>query len=71
MAGDGDRGSASVSERGREPRGREPEWLRAERAHDDDPVVADDTLARMFDASADRNADRVAQRSRAESTIAR
>jgi len=37
------------------------DWLRAERAFED-RVVADDTLSRMFEASATRNLDRPAQR---------
>jgi len=37
------------------------DWRQAEREYEDE-VVADDTLARMFEASAERNADRPAQR---------
>ena len=37
------------------------DWLEAERTYDDE-VIADTTLGRMFEESADRNADRPAQR---------
>jgi long-chain acyl-CoA synthetase len=39
----------------------EPDWLRAEREYVDE-VIGTDTLARAFEASADRNANRTAQR---------